>query len=129
MNHLVQNNRILSNGSNGRVATYSFLFLSPDLSNNFVIFGFSGTPGYTQKISLDCDERHHLPQTQGTSLSEQICFSFFSSINIHQKKAQRQRDGLVFHLLFLSELIHFLSVVIYIILFSVFFFFPFCCAY
>ncbi|KAF5908520.1 Uncharacterized protein DAT39_001805 [Clarias magur] len=25
-----------------------------------------GTPGYTQKISLDCDERHHLPQTQVT---------------------------------------------------------------
>ncbi|KAF4070773.1 hypothetical protein AMELA_G00277400 [Ameiurus melas] len=31
-----------------------------------------GAPGYTQKISLDCDERHHLPQTQ-------VGFVFMSS--------------------------------------------------
>lgn len=116
MNYLLQNNRVIPNRHSCRVAAYSFLLLSADLCNNPVIFGFAGAPGYTQKISLDCDERHHLPQTQGTTVSEKICFFLFSPINIHKKKSQR--DDMLFHTLLLSDLIHSLSdfIVIAIIL-------------
>lgn len=86
MNYLLQNNRVIPNRHSCRVAAYSFLLLSADLCNNPVIFGFAGAPGYTQKISLDCDERHHLPQTQGTTVSEKICFFYFlPSISIKKK--------------------------------------------
>lgn len=97
MNHLVHNNPIMPNRKTCRVASvaYSFLLLSSDLCNNSVISGFAGTPGYTQKISLDCDEHHHLPQTQGTSLSEKICF-LFSPINSHQKSTKEKRYAIPF---------------------------------
>lgn len=122
-------NRIMPSKNTCRVASvaYSLLLLSSDLCNNPVIFGFAGTPGYTQKISLDCDEHHQLPQTQGTSPSEKICFFLFvcfSLPSISIKKAQRKRD-MVFHLLLLSEPIHsssvFMSLLFRVILFSGFF--------
>lgn len=113
MGHIVQSKRITPDRKTCSVASvaYSFLLFSSDLCNNPVISAFAGTPGFTQKISLDCDEHHHRPQTQGTSsLSDKICFffSFFflPPINRHQKKHKGEKMVL-FHWLLLSDLFSF----------------------